>query len=202
MTRNIIAILRGLTPPEAQPVCAALIDAGITLIEVPLNSPKPYASIQMMVEAHEHDATIGAGTVLAPEEVLRVAQIGARMVVSPDTNARVIVATKKAGMLSFPGVMTPSDCFAALRNGADGLKLFPASLVGPEGLAAIAAVLPGGTRTYAVGGVGPRDFARWFAAGVTGFGIGSALYTPGRSVSDVAARARDLVAAYDESFAP
>jgi 2-dehydro-3-deoxyphosphogalactonate aldolase len=126
--------------------------------------------------------------------------MGAHMVVSPDANATVIVATKQAGMMSFPGVMTPSECFSALQAGADGLKLFPASLLGVEGLKAIGAVLPLGTKTYAVGGVGPADFADWFAAGITGFGIGSALYKPGMSVADAAQRAADIVAAYDEAL--
>ena len=199
MTRQIIAILRGLTPAEAAPVTTALINAGITMIEVPLNSPQPYESITTMVRVAGTDALIGAGTVLAPEEVLRLAQLGARMIVSPDCNQRVIVATKRAGLLSFPGVLTPTECFTALRSGADGLKFFPGNLIGPAGLSAMRAVLPKETKTYAVGGVGPDNFAEWFAAGATGFGIGSALYKPGTSAEDVGARARALVAAYDEA---
>ena len=142
-------------------------------------------------------ALIGAGTVLDVRDVERLHKMGAHMVVSPDANASVIVATKQAGMMSFPGVMTPTECFAALQAGADGLKLFPASLLGVEGLKAIGAVLPAGTKTYAVGGVGPANFGDWFAAGITGFGIGSALYKPGMSVADVASRAADMVAAYN-----
>ncbi|WP_299655030.1 2-dehydro-3-deoxy-6-phosphogalactonate aldolase [uncultured Tateyamaria sp.] len=197
MSREIIAILRGIAPDEAVPVADALVDAGITRIEVPLNSPDPFDSIGKMLEAHRDDAMIGAGTVLDVRDVERLHQMGAHMVVSPDANASVIVATKQAGMLSFPGVMTPTECFAALHAGADGLKLFPASLLGVDGLKAIGAVLPQGTKTYAVGGVGPANFAEWFAAGITGFGIGSALYKPGMSVADVASRAADMVAAYD-----
>lgn len=197
MSREIIAILRGITPDEATPIADALVDAGITRIEVPLNSPQPFDSISKMLLAHGGHAVIGAGTVLDVRDVERLHQMGAHMVVSPDANASIIVATKQAGMLSFPGVMTPSECFTALHAGADGLKLFPASLLGVEGLRAIGAVLPKGTKTYAVGGVGPANFADWFAAGVTGFGIGSALYKPGMSVADVAARAADMVAAYD-----
>lgn len=197
MSREIIAILRGITPDEATPIADALVDAGITRIEVPLNSPHPFDSISRMLLAHGTHAMIGAGTVLDVRDVEKLHRMGAHMVVSPDANASVIVATKQAGMRSFPGVMTPSECFTALHAGADGLKLFPASLLGVEGLRAIGAVLPKGTKTYAVGGVGPANFADWFAAGVTGFGIGSALYKPGMSVADVAARAADMVAAYD-----
>ena len=197
MSREIIAILRGITPEEAEPVSDALVQAGITKIEVPLNSPKPFESIYNILQEHGNDALIGAGTVLDVRDVDTLHNMGAHMVVSPDTNAAVITATKQAGMLSFPGVMTPTECFTALHAGADGLKLFPASLLGVSGLKAISAVLPEETKTFAVGGVGPNDFADWFAAGVTGFGIGSALYKPGMSVADVAARAVDMVAAYD-----
>ncbi|OSQ49345.1 2-dehydro-3-deoxy-6-phosphogalactonate aldolase [Marivita geojedonensis] len=197
MTRKIIAILRGIAPDEAVPITEALIDAGITSIEVPLNSPDPFSSIKQMVDAFGQTALIGAGTVLNPDDVQRLHQIGAGMVVSPDCNPRVIVATKQAGMKSYPGVMTPTECFTALRNGADGLKLFPASLIGPEGLKAIKAVLPPGTETFAVGGAGPSNFADWRAAGVNGFGIGSALYKPGASVAEIKTRAAEIVAAYD-----
>ncbi|MEO0401004.1 MAG: 2-dehydro-3-deoxy-6-phosphogalactonate aldolase [Pseudomonadota bacterium] len=197
MSREIIAILRGITPAEALPVADALITAGIDRIEVPLNSPDAFDSIAKILDAHGDVAMIGAGTVLEVADVDRLHQMGAHMVVSPDSNAAVIVATKQAGMLSFPGVMTPTECFAALHAGADGLKLFPASLLGVEGLKAIGAVLPKGTKTYAVGGVGPANFDTWFQAGITGFGIGSALFKPGMSVADVASRAADMVAAYD-----
>ncbi|MEM7630819.1 MAG: 2-dehydro-3-deoxy-6-phosphogalactonate aldolase [Pseudomonadota bacterium] len=197
MSREIIAILRGITPDEAVPVADALVDAGITRIEVPLNSPNPFDSIGKMLDAHGDTAMIGAGTVLDVRDVERLHEMGAHMVVSPDANATVIVATKQAGMLSYPGVLTPTECFAALQAGADGLKLFPASHLGVSGFKAIGAVLPQGTRTYAVGGVGAADFADWLGAGITGFGIGSALYKPGLPVDEVATRAAEMVAAYD-----
>jgi 2-dehydro-3-deoxyphosphogalactonate aldolase len=201
MSREIIAILRGIRPDEAEAVTEALIAAGISRIEVPLNSPEPYDSIARMIGRAGARALIGAGTVLDVAEVARLAAIGAAMVVSPDCNGAVIAATKRAGMLSYPGVMTPTECFATLAAGADGIKLFPASLVGPAGLAAIRAVLPAGTRTYAVGGVGPDNFADWQRAGVTGFGIGSGIYAPGASAAEVGAKARTIVAAYDRVFA-
>ena len=199
MSRPLIAILRGVAPDEAVPIWAALIDAGITKLEVPLNSPTPFESIKRMVDAHGNDALIGAGTVLSTDDVGRVAQVGGKLIVSPNCDQRVIVATKTAGMQSWPGVMTPTECFEALKWGADGLKIFPASLLGPDGIKAIRAVLPPGTQVYAVGGAGADNFAEWMAASADGFGIGSALYKPGLSVADVAARAKDMVAAYDQA---
>ncbi len=197
MTRPLIAILRGISPDEALPITECLVEAGITRIEVPLNSPDPFESIGRMAKAFEGSAQIGAGTVLEPDDVTRVKNAGGTLVVSPDCNPEVIRATKAAGMASYPGVMTPSECFTALRNGADGLKLFPASLIGVSGLKAIRAVLPAGTETYAVGGAGPSNFGDWLRAGVTGFGIGTALYTPGLTAGEVARRAAEMVAAYD-----
>lgn len=200
MSRNIVAILRGLTPPEALPIGKLLVAAAITRIEVPLNSPDPFASISALAEALP-GATIGAGTVLSPEQVAEVAASGGTLVVSPDTNPAVIEATVAAGMLSYPGCMTPSECFTALRHGATGLKLFPGALLGPDGLKALRAVLPAETEVLAVGGAGPDNFAAWAQAGASGFGIGSALYSPGDSPESVAAKAARIVAAYDEAYA-
>lgn len=195
--RPLIAILRGITPGEAGPIARALAEVGILRIEVPLNSPSPLDSIRAMIAAVGDGAAIGAGTVLTPEDVRAVAETGARFVVSPNTDATVISETKRLGLSSYPGAFTPSECFAALKAGADGLKIFPAALMGPAGLSALRAVLPAGTRVYAVGGAGANDFAAWLAAGADGFGLGSALYKPGLGADEVAARARAIVAAYD-----
>ena len=200
MTRPIIAILRGLDPARAVATGEALVAAGITRIEVPLNSPEPLRSIAALQGALGERAQIGAGTVLAPEEVRAVAGTGASFIVSPNADTRVIARTKELGLASYPGVFTATECFAALAAGADALKIFPASVLGRAGLTAIRAVLPQGTGLYAVGGVGPRDFADWRAAGIDGFGLGSALFKPDWTPERVVDAARAAVAAWDATL--
>ncbi len=197
--RPLIAILRGLKPSEAVEIGDALIHAGITQIEVPLNSPEPLESIGRLVDAFGADALIGAGTVLSPADVRGVAEVGGRLIVSPNLDADVVAETKRLGLLSFPGVLTPSECFAALKAGADGLKVFPANLMGVSGLKAVRAVLPVGTRVYMVGGVGASNFKDWLAASADGFGLGTSLFTPGLSAAEVGARAAQMVTAYDDA---
>jgi 2-dehydro-3-deoxyphosphogalactonate aldolase len=196
MTLPLIAILRGVNPAEAPAIAAALIDAGITTIEVPLNSPDPLESIAAFAQAHGNEAIIGAGTVLKPAQVDAVADAGGKLIVSPNCDPAVIAQTKQRGLQSWPGIFTPTEAFAALAAGADGLKLFPGSMAGPEGLKALRAVLPKGTQVYAVGGAGADNFGSWIAASADGFGIGSALYQPGLTAAEVGARARKIVAAF------
>lgn len=200
MTRNIIAILRGITPDQAGAAAKVLQAAGIHKLEVPLNSPDPFDSIAAMLKVAGPQAEIGAGTVLNVDQVARLAELGANMVVSPNMDRAVIKATKAAGMNSYPGIFTPTEAFAALDAGADALKLFPAELAGPSGLKAMRAVLSPATQVYSVGGAGAHNFAEWKAAGADGFGIGSALYKPGRSTEDIATEAAKIVAAYDAIY--
>jgi len=199
MNRNLIAILRGLHPDEAIAIGGALIEAGITKIEVPMNSPQPLKSIELLVNAFSDVAEFGAGTVLNVEQVKQVAATGATLIVSPNCDPEIIGATKALGMKSYPGVLTPSECFSALKHNADGLKVFPAFQMGIDGLKAIRAVLPTETEVFMVGGVGPENFTAWMDAGANGFGLGSSLYKPGRTAGEIAQTAQEIVKAYDET---
>ncbi len=198
MSRNIIAILRGIKPEEVEEIVSALLEQGIDKIEVPLNSPSPFESIERIINRFSGQGIFGAGTVLKEAEVDRLAQLGANMVVSPNCDPHIIQATKAAGMQSYPGVMTPSECFSALNAGADGLKIFPGELVTPKGLKAIRAVLPREALCFAVGGATPDNFAQWREAGANGFGVGSAIYKPNDSVDVITTKAKAIVKAYDE----
>ncbi|UWQ18787.1 2-dehydro-3-deoxy-6-phosphogalactonate aldolase [Jannaschia sp. M317] len=199
--RPLIAILRGITPDIAVDACAAIIDAGITTIEIPLNSPEPLTSIKAMVDAHGDRAVIGAGTVLTTADVEAVAAAGGRIIVSPNADPEVIAHTRKLGLESWPGIFTPTEAFVALKAGATGLKLFPGNMAGVGGLKAIRAILPKGTQVYAVGGAGPDNFGDWLDAGANGFGLGTASYVPGLTVEQIGERARGIVAAYDAAIA-
>jgi 2-dehydro-3-deoxyphosphogalactonate aldolase len=195
--RHLIAILRGITTPEIIAVCEALRSNGITMIEVPLNSPEAIKSIGLAAKTFAGGTMIGAGTVLTLAEADAVADAGGAFVVSPDTNPAVIERTRARGMESYPGVFSPTDAFAAIRAGATGLKFFPAEVLGPKGIKAMRAVLPPQLPLYAVGGANPDNFAEYFAAGCAGFGLGTYIYKPGMTPDDVAARAKAAVAAYD-----
>ena len=201
MNRKLVAILRGVKPDEVEAIAAALLDAGITMIEVPLNSPEPLQSIERLAATFGDKALIGAGTVLTPDDVDAVAKAGGRLVVSPNCSAEIIARTLEHGMTSMPGTFTPTECFAAIKAGARTIKLFPAFLAGPEGLKAMKAVLPADVDVYAVGGASASNFRDWIKAGAAGFGIGSALYKPGDNAEAVAARAGEIVSAYDTACA-
>jgi 2-dehydro-3-deoxyphosphogalactonate aldolase len=183
----LIAILRGLTPAEAPAVGDALVEAGFTLIEVPLNSPDPLASIALLAERLAGRALVGAGTVLSVDQVEAVASAGGTLIVSPNTDTRVIAAAAPRGLISLPGYYTATEAFVALAAGATALKLFPAEAADPAMLKAHRAVLPAGTRVLAVGGITPDTMAPWQAAGADGFGLGSHLYRPGKPAAEVGA---------------
>ena len=191
----LVAILRGLTPEEALPVGGALVEAGFAVIEVPLNSPDPFESIRHLATAFGDRALIGAGTVLDPADVARIAEAGGKLIVTPHAAVDVVRAAKAAGLIALPGCFTPTEAFALLAAGADGLKLFPAEAASPAVMRAMRAVLPPGTAMLPVGGIGACNLAAWAEAGAAGFGIGSSLYHPGDAAVVVAERARVLIAA-------
>ena len=192
----LIAILRGLEPAQAIEVGGVLVEAGFRLIEVPLNSPKPFESIARLAEAFGDRAMIGAGTVLDPVAVSAVAGAGGRLIVMPHCDQDVIEAAKARGLTCCPGVATPTEAFAALESGADALKLFPAEAIPPAVVRALRAVLPEDLRLLPVGGITPDKLAPYVEAGARGFGLGSALYRPGMAIEEIATRAADFVAAW------
>ncbi len=198
--RRLIAILRGVQPDEAADMARALVNAGITMIEVPLNSPEPLKSIAAMKEAVGDEALIGAGTVLTVQDVADVKAASGEFVVSPNCDIEVIAKTRELGMGSWPGVLTPTECFSAIKAGASGLKIFPASIIGADGIKAMRAVLPKDMPVYAVGGVGPDDFGSYVKAGCDGFGLGSGIYKPGMTAGDVSKAAIAYVRAHDGVF--
>lgn len=198
--RPLIAILRGISPLEAESVSDVLIEAGISIIEVPLNSPKPYETIERMVKFHGENGIFGAGTVLNENQVYRVAETGGKIIVSPNLNTLVIRKTKELNMLSFPGVFTASECFDALDAGADGLKFFPASLLKEENFKALSSVLPKNIISIAVGGIDEKKFISWLHVNISGFGLGSNLYKPGMLIEEVKLKAQQIVRSYDESI--
>ncbi len=191
----LVAILRGLTPPEAPAIGEALSDAGFGVLEVPLNSPQPLESIGALARAYPQ-SLVGAGTVLRVEQVRDVHAAGGQLIVSPNFNAAVVREAIELGMVCLPGIATPTEAFAALEAGAHGLKLFPAEAASPAVLKAMLAVLPAGTLMIPVGGITPATMAPWLAAGAHGFGLGSALYKPRKSAAAVRQAASDFAAAF------
>ena len=199
MSRNIIAILRGVRSDEVLEIAQTIADSGINQIEVPMNSPDVFDSIQLLHDEMKDFISVGAGTVTNIDQVKILEEIGIDFIVSPNFDPEVVAATKQANMMSYPGVITPTECFSALKYGADGLKFFPATLLGEANLIAIKAVLPENVPLYMVGGVGPENFSSWFEAGATGFGIGSGIYKAGDNSISVARKSKLIVQSYDEA---
>ena len=196
----LVAILRGVTPAEITDVADVLFEAGFRIIEVPLNSPDPFASIGRLAKSHGDRALIGAGTVLEPEQCRRLADVGGRLMVAPNYAPDVVAEAQASGLATLPGVATPSEAFAALRQGADALKLFPAEAMEPRALKAWRSVMPKDALLLPVGGIDTTTMAPWCQAGASGFGLGSSLYRPGISLDQLADKARGLVAAARTAF--
>ncbi|MCZ8183612.1 MAG: 2-dehydro-3-deoxy-6-phosphogalactonate aldolase [Beijerinckiaceae bacterium] len=194
----LIAILRGIRPNEVEAIGAALVESGIRLIEVPLNSPDPFSSIARLVKRFGDAALVGAGTVTQPDDVLELADIGASLVISPHADRAVIEATRRAGLISLPGIATPTEAFGAIAAGAHALKLFPMEMIGIGGMKAMKAVLPPDMPLIAVGGVGPSSIGSFRDAGCAGFGLGSSLYRPGMNAGAVRTAAEACLAALAE----
>ncbi|MDF1606757.1 2-dehydro-3-deoxy-6-phosphogalactonate aldolase [Hoeflea sp. YIM 152468] len=197
MKRSLVAILRGIKPEETADIVDGLIAAGFTAIEIPLNSPDPFRSIGIAVKRAPKEVLIGAGTVLTAEDVDRLNDIGGRLMVSPNVEREVIAQAASHGMVTMPGVFTPTEALAACAAGASALKFFPASVLGPSGINAIRAILPKDVPVGAVGGISNDDFSAYAKVGVRTFGLGSSLYKAGMTADEVARRAAAAIAAFD-----
>lgn len=197
MKYPLVAILRGIRPEETESVVSVLLESGLRAIEIPLNSPDAFRSIEIAAKLAPADALIGAGTVLTVEDVAKLDAAGGKLMVSPNVDVEVITAAREKGMVTMPGVLTPTEALLALKAGATGLKFFPASVLGPSGINAIRAILPKDTLVAAVGGVSDKNFSDYTSIGVTAFGLGTSLYKPGMTAADVRERALLTIKAYD-----
>lgn len=200
MKYPLVAILRGIKPEETEGVVGALLDSGLRAIEIPLNSPDPFRSIEIAAKMAPADALIGAGTMLTVEDVTRLDAVGGKLMVSPNVDTDVITAAREKGMVTMPGVLTPTEALLALKAGATGLKFFPASVLGPSGINAIRAILPKDTLVAAVGGVSDKNFTDYTSLGIKAFGLGTSLYKPGMSASEARERADLTIKAYDAAI--
>ena len=198
--KPLVAILRGVKPSEVLGVAAVIVEAGIEIIEVPLNSPDPFSSIELLAQHFGGSCLIGAGTVLSVDQVNKVHAAGGQLVVSPNTDAAVIKAAKSYNMVSFPGCLTPTEAFVALDAGADALKIFPSNTVATGFFKAVKSVLPVGTSLYAVGGIDELNLIDFYERGAAGFGFGSSLYKPGKSLEAIANSANACVLAYKKAI--
>jgi len=199
MKRPLVAILRGIRPEETADIVSVLIDSGMTAIEIPLNSPEPFRSIEIAVKRAPAGTLIGAGTVLTIDDVARLHDVGGRLMVSPNVDPEIIAGARARGMVTMPGVFSPTEALLATKSGASSLKFFPASVLGAAGITAIRAVLPADLMIAAVGGVSDTNFADYAKAGITAFGLGSSLYKPGMTAAQVADRAKATIEAYDRA---
>ncbi|WP_298372691.1 2-dehydro-3-deoxy-6-phosphogalactonate aldolase [uncultured Bradyrhizobium sp.] len=199
MKRPLVAILRGIKPDEALSIVSALLEADMTAIEIPLNSPEPFRSIEIAAKRAPTDVLIGAGTVLTPADVDRLHDVGGRLMVSPNVDVDVLARARHHAMITMPGVFSPTEALLAARAGASSLKFFPASVLGASGISAIRAVLPPDVMLAAVGGVSDQNFAEYVKVGIRAFGLGSSLYKPGMTAADVAVRAKVTIEAYDRA---
>jgi 2-dehydro-3-deoxyphosphogalactonate aldolase len=200
MKRPLVAILRGVRPEETADIVSALVDSGMTAIEIPLNSPEPFRSIEIAAKRAPAGILIGAGTVLTPDDVARLHDVGGRLMVSPNVDPEIIASARARGMVTMPGVFSPTEALLAAKAGASSLKFFPASVLGAAGITAIRAVLPADLMIAAVGGVSDANFADYTKAGITAFGLGSSLYKPGMTAAQIADRAKATIAAYDRAI--